>query len=205
MPLLKRRSGRELRTISDDDLDACIDALSQLSLGRPPLQSRGSHKRSKSQSRTDTTSGPKLISQLSHSRPRFVSPMLDTSVAVSHKPPLKNIPSHSLLIDIPRTKNIDIPRSSRRKVCSIPYQRPAIRPSASPESPSSPSLSRSISRTPSLVSDHESDASSPSISPDFPSMPTFACKGSFLETPFERSPVCHSRWHDVDFGTDVYG
>lgn len=213
LPLLAR-SGCEPRTISDEDLDACIDALSQLSLGPSSPQSKSSHKPSKivskSRSRTYTTSNPKLTSQLSPSRPRLVSPILDTSVAVSHKLLPKHAPSYPSPPTISRTHNIDIPRSDRRRVCSIPYRRPTIQPSTSPESLPS-SLSRGIHRTPSLVSDHGSEASSPSTPPDFPFIPipspTFARKGFFPEvtSPLEHSPTRYSVWHDIDFGTDLYG
>lgn len=214
IPLLRRGSKCVTRVASDSDLDACITALSQLSLGRPSTPSRNSHNLSKAtlkpRSRTCPASNPKLTSQLSPSRPRLVSPILDTSVAVSHKPLPKHTPSYPSLPTISRTHNIDIPRSDRRKACSIPYRRPTIQPSTSPESPPS-SLSCGIHRTPSLVSDHGSEASSPSTPPNFPSMPiptpTFAHKSSFPETmsSLEHSPTRYSVWHDIDFGTDLYG
>ena len=205
------------KAVSDSDLDACITALSQLSLGPPSPQSRSFRKSSRAgsklQSRNHATSTPRLTPRLSPSRPRLVSPAVDTSVAVSHKTPPKNTPSHLPTTNMPRTKNIDIPLSNRRKVCSIPYRRPAIHQSASPESPSS--FSQSIRRTPSLVSDHGSEASSPSTPPDFPSMlmpvppSTLARKDSFPESvsPLELLLVSHSEsgWQDIDFGTDVYG
>lgn len=212
--MLEKKSEREQKTAPDYDLTMCIAAFARLSLG-PPLPSRGSGKpsktASKSRSRTHATSNLKPTSQLSPSHPRLVSPTLDTSVAVSHKPLPKNSPSNAPSTDTPRTQNIDIPRSNRRKVCSIPYRRPAIHPSTSPVSPSSSYFSRSIHCTPSLISDHGSEASSPSTPPDFPSMPipipTLAGKGSFPEamSPLEHSPVRHSAWHSIDFGTDIYG
>lgn len=212
MPLLKRGSERDQGVTSDCDIETCILALGRLSLESPP-PSRGSGKPSKTvlkpPSHTHTTPCLKLTSQLSPSRPRLVSPMLDTSVAVSHKSSPENNPRHSSPINIPRTKNVDIPRSNRRKVCSIPYRRPRIHSSASPESP--PPFSRTIRRTPSLISDHGSEASSPSTPPDFPSMPipapTFARKASFPEatSPSEHSPVRHSVWHGIGFTPDVHG
>jgi len=213
IPLYERGSRYDPRVAPDSDIDGCITALSGLSLG-PPSPQRNSHSLSKAglkpRSRTFPASNPKLISQLSPSRPRLVSPILNTSVAVSHKPLPKHTLSYPSPSTIPRTQNIDIPRSDRRKACSIPYRRPTIQPSTSPESPPS-SLSRSIHRTPSLVSDHGSEASSPSTPPDFPSMPipspTFARKSSFPEATslLEHSPTRYSVWHDIDFGTDLYG
>lgn len=215
IPLLQRRSGQKLNTTTDCDLDACVDAFARLSLGPPSSMNRSPHKppktAPKSRSRIHTTSNPKPTPQLSPSRPRLVSPMLDTSVAVPHKSLPKSISSHSSPTNIPRTQNIDIPRASRRKVCSIPYRRPAIHPSTSPESPSSPSFSRTIRRTPSLTSDHGSEASSPSTPPDFPFMPiptsTLIHKDSSPEvvSPLEHSPARHSWWHGIDSGTDIYG
>ena len=214
IPLLEKRSERKPKATSDCDLDACTAALARLSLGPPP-PSQGSRQPSKTttklRSRTHTTSNPKPTSQLSPSRPRLVSPTLDTSVAVSRKPLPKSTLFYPLSTSIPRAQNIDIPRSNRRKICSIPYQRPTIHPSSSPESPSSPSFPCSIHRTPSLVSDHDSEASSPSTPPDFPStyIPTTALarKGSFPEamSPFGYFPANYSGGHVIDFGTNVYG
>lgn len=210
IPLSERGSGWEPRIISDSDLDACIDAFSRLSLGSPP-PNRGSRRPSKtahkSQPSIHTPSNPRPTSQLSPSRPRLVSPTLDTSVAVSYKPLPKCTPSHPSSTNIPRTQNIDIPRSNRRKVCSIPYRRPTIHPPSSPESPPSPSFPLGIHRTPSLTSDHGSDVSSPSTPPDFPSMPisttALACKSSFPEamSPFAN----YSGGHGIDFGTNICG
>ena len=157
------------------------------------------------------TSKARVTSQLSPSRPRLVSPTLDVSVAVSHKAPPKNAQPYTPPTNIPRTQNIDVPRSCRRKVCSIPYRRPAIHPSTSPESPSSPSFSRTIRRTPSLTSDHGSEASSPSTPPDFSFIPiptsTLIHKDLSPEavSPLEHSPAHHSWWHGIDSGTDIYG
>ena len=204
----------EPRTTSDGDLDACIDALSRLSLG-PHSPSRGSRKSSKPApkplSRTHTTSNSKPTSQLSPSRPRLVSPMLDTSVAVSHKPLPKPTPSYPPPTNVPRTQNIDIPRSNRRKICSLPYQRPTVPPSGSPDSPSSSSFPHSIRRTPSLISDHGSEASSPSTPPDFSSMPipapALARKSSLPDAipPSGHSLAHYSDWgHGINFGTNIY-
>lgn len=212
IPLLERGPRCKPRTISGSDLDACINAFSRLSLG-PLSPSQGPRKPSrtapKSRSRPHTSS-PRSTSQLSPSRPRLVSPTLDTSVAVSHKPLPNHTSSHPSPTNSHRTQNIDIPRSNRRKVCSIPYQRPTI-PSSSPESPSSPSFPRSIHRTPSLISDHGSEASSPSTPPDFPSIPipttTLTHKSSFPEamSPFGYFPASYSVGHGIDFGTNTYG
>ena len=214
IPLLERGAKREPRATVNYDVEGCISALARLSLGPPPT-SRGSAKPPKTSpkppSRADATPGPKLTSQLSPSRPRLVSPMLDTSVAVSYKHFPGNGLFYPLPINTPRAQNIDIPRPNRRKVCSIPYRRPTVHPSASPESPSPSSFSRSIRRTPSLTSDHGSEASSPSTPPDFPSLPTPAStpahKGSFSEatSPSEHSSTRHSGWHSIDFGTNIYG
>jgi hypothetical protein len=213
IPLLERRTKLEPKTTSDCDLDACIDTLSRLSLGPPSPRRKSTSKLSKPvskpRSRTHATPGPKPTSQLSPSRPRLVSPMVDTSVAVPHKPLPKHITSSPPPSNIPRTQNIDIPRSDRRKICSIPYRRPTLHLSTSPESPSSSSFSRSIHRTPSLVSDHGSEASSPSTPPDFPSMPippsVLPRKGSLPDAMplFGHFPV---RYPDGGhFGTDIYG
>ena len=212
--LLERVPRCELRTMSDSDLDECIDAFSRLSLGPPPpsQSSRRPLKTApKARSRTPTTSHPKPTSQLSPSRPRLVSPMLDTSVAVSYKPLSKPTPAYPSPTNIPRTHSIDIPRSNRRKVCTIPYQRPTIHLSSSPELPSSSSFSHTIHRTPSLVSDHGSEASSPSTPPDFPSIPihttALARKRSFPEAIFSFGylPANYSGGHGIDFGTNIYG
>ena len=210
MPLSGRGSRSEPRTISNGDLDACITALSRLSLS-PPHSRRYPHKSAqKSHSNVRAIPTNKLTSQLSPSLPRLLSPVLDTSVAVSHKPPPKHPLPYPTPITIPRSQNIDIPRSTRRKVCPIPYQRPASRSPTSLESPSS-SFSRTIRRTPSLVSDHGSEASSPSTPPDFPSIPiptpTTPCKGSSPEVVsfLEQFLVPHSDWPDIDFGIDIYG
>lgn len=211
IPLLKRRPEQEPKTTPGYDLDACTTALARLSLG--PSQGSGKLTKSVSKPRSPTHATPnfKPTSQLSPSRPRLVSPALDTSVAVSHKLPPRNTPSCSSPTNIPRTQNIDIPRSSRRKICSIPYRRPTAHPPSPPESPASSPSSYSIHRTPSLVSDHGSEASSPSTPPDFPPMPAptsnLVRKDAFLEamSSFEHSPVYHFGWHDIDFRTDIYG
>ena len=213
--LLERSSRREPRAVSDDDLDACIDALSRLSLGQPSPRSGGSRKPSKTdpkpRSRPHTASKPKATFQLSPSRPRLASPTLDTSTAVPHKPLPKHAPLHTSPANSIRTQNIDIPRSNRRKTCSIPYRRPTIHPPTSPESPESVSFSPSIHRTPSLVSDHGSEASSPSTPPDFSSMPVYApsldYKNTFPEPTFlfGDSAICYPGEYDIDFGTDIYG
>ena len=213
IPLPGRGSGREPTTKFDLDLEACVTAFTRLSLGPP------SHKMDpgmlpntphNARPRTHLTSKLKSKSRLSPSLPRLVSPALDTSVAVSHRPHPKHPSPYPSPITIPRSQNIDIPRSARRKVCPIPYQRPAGRSSTSPESPES-SFSRTIRRTPSLVSDHGSEASSPSTPPDFSSMPiptlTTSGKGSSPEAVsfLEQFLVPHSDWPDIDFGIDVYG
>ncbi|KAF9786150.1 hypothetical protein BJ322DRAFT_1020252 [Thelephora terrestris] len=211
IPLSERMFGYERRAASSNDLDACIDALSRLSLG-PPSSQKGSPKPSKtlkSRSHAHATSKTKPKFQLSPSRPRLVSPMLDTSSAVSERSPTKSAPSPPSLI-IPPTQNIEIPRSNRRKACSIPYRRPPIHPSASLESQESSYFSRA-SRTPSLVSDHGSEASSPSTPPDFPSIPippTLARKDPFPEAlSLEQflTPYPESGWQDINFGTDLCG
>lgn len=216
MPLSQGRLKREPKTMSDCDLDACIASLAKLSLG-PSSPSRRSGKPLKTthnpRPRTQDTSKLKPTSQLLPSLPRLISPVLDTSVAVSHGPLPKNASYFppSTTSGISRTQNVDIPRSNRRKVCSVPYRRPPVHPSTSPESPSSSYFAHSIHRTPSLVSDHGSETSSPSTPPDFSFMPiptsTLAQKNSFPETisPLESFLVPHSGWQDIDFGTDFYG
>lgn len=207
--LLEKGSRREQRTMSCRDLDECIDAFSRLSLG--PSSPRNSHTLPKTvpkpRSRTPATTSPKFTSQLSPSRPRLVSPTLDTSVALSHNllakttcPPPSGVP--------PRAQNINIPRSNHRRIYSIPYQRPKISPSTPPESPPPPPFPRSIHRTPSLVSDYgsESEASSPSTPPNFPPVP--ARKGFFPDEPTlspQHSPAHHPLLHSVDFGNVIYG
>lgn len=207
--LSRRNSNCEPKPITDGDLDACIDAFSRLSLGPPPPQ-RSPKTTQKSRSRARVTSTPKPTSQLSPSRPRLVSPKLDTSVAVSHRTSPKNTPSPTTVTP---TQNIDIPRSTRRKVCSIPYRRPTAHPSSSPESPSSSYFPCAIRRTPSLVSDHGSEASSPSTPPDIPSIPT----PTFASARKDSSPDAISSleqflapypelgWQDFDLGIDLYG
>ena len=210
MPQLKRSPACERRTISDNDINSLIDNFSLLSLGPLASQSRRRHSSKvapKSRSNGRAISTLKPIFQ--PSPPLSVSPKLDTSVAVSHKS-LKNSPSQPSFVSIPRTQNIDIPRPHRRKICSIPYLRPTVQPISPPEPPSS-SFLRSVRRTPSLVSDHGSEASSPSTPPDpLPiSIPTStlthegACSGevSLLDQLLVPLPG----WQGIDFGTDIYG
>lgn len=214
MPAVGRGSRRAQRSVSTNDLDACIEALSRLSLG-PPSPQASSPKPSKSQkprSRSHSTSKSKSTFQPSPSRPRLVSPVLDASFALFHRLPPRNVTPCPPPAAMPPSQSIDIPRSNRRKACSIPYRRPAAHLSTSPESPEH-SYSRSIRRTPSLVSDYDSEASSPSTPPDFPSVPIptpiIARKGSFPESIslLERLLVPHSEpgWQNIDFGTDIYG
>ena len=211
IPLSGGGSLWEPKTKSDCDLDACITALAKLSLGSPP-PIRGSNKPSKTthnpRSRALVTSKLKLTPQLFPSLPRLVSPTLNTTIAVSDGPLPKSTPCYSPPASISCTQNVDIPRSSRRKVSSIPYRRPTTPLSTSPESPPSSYFSHGICRTPSLVSDHGSEASSPSTPPDLASMPiptsTLAHKGP-LVSPLEQFLVPHSNWQDFDFATDFYG
>lgn len=212
MSLSQRTSGYELRTVSDDDLEACVEKFSQLSLDPSSPQKSHTSSRLAPESRPGTraTSATKPTTRLSPSRPRPVSPKLDTSIAVSHDPLPKNSPSYSFPTTVPRTRNIDIPHSSRRKVCSIPYRRPTTH-QFTRQPPSS--ISRTIRRTPSLVSDHGSgsEASSPSTPPDFPSMPiptpTTPRKGTSPEAVslLDQFLVPQSDWPDIDFGLDLYG
>jgi len=214
IPLLTRSSKREPKSTSDCDIDGCIAELARLSLESPP-PSQGSHRPSKidpkPRSHKRTNSNLKPTSPLSPSRPRLVSPTLDTSVAVPHKPLPKHTTSYPSPANTHRSLSIDIPRSDRRKACSIPYRRPPIHPSTSPESPSSSSSLHSIRRTPSLVSDHGSEASSPSTPPDLPSTfihpPTLIRKDTFPEAIplFEHSPTYPSWEYDIDFESDIYG
>lgn len=215
MPLPERVPKSEPQAISDNDLEECIAAFSRLSLAPPSPKRRDSRKPSivvpSPRPRTPAIQSPKLISRLSPSHPRLVSPALDTFVAVSHKHLSKNTPSHLFPMSTPRAQNIDIPRHNRRKVCSIPYRRPTNNLPTPPESPPSPSFSRVICRTPSLISDHGSEASSPSTPPEFPSIPiptpTTPRKGTSPEpvSLLDQFLVPQSDWPDIDFGLDVYG
>jgi len=191
-------------TAFDDELEACTAAFSRLS-----LESSRHSKRPRKTSRAE--SKPRqYVSVLSPSRPRLVQPTLDTSVAVPYKPLPKHISSYPPPTNITHSQNIDIPRS--RKACSIPYRRPTMDTSTPLEPPSTSSFSRGMRRTPSLISDHGSEASSPSTPPDFSPIhtpaPTLSHKGSSPETisPPGHSPVrYYEGGYDVDFGTDIYG
>lgn len=202
IPVLVKGSRRERRAISTSDLDTCIDAFSRLSLGSiSPLTSPQPSKTPKPRPCPHGTSKRSTF-RLSPSRPRLVSPMLDTSFAIFQT----STPRSVTPAVAHRTQNIDIPRSNRRMACSIPYRRPATRPPTSPES--SPSFSpHSICRTPSLASDHGSEASSPSTPPDIPTS-ALPCKDPFEPMSLLEqflAPYPGSEWQDINYETDLYG